>query len=228
MKLSPFLAVPIAAAVLVTSGLPAQAQNKAIKRVESATETFEDIMANSNTRIPTSVLRNSTGIAIIPDVVQAGFFFGGRRGEGVLLVHNPNGSWSNPMIVNLTGGSVGLQIGAQSTDTVLVFRDQKSIDQAIDGSIKLGGSVTATAGPVGEKVVDPADTSKSSIFSYSRSRGLFGGVALSGVALGVNDGKNETLYGQPKIRPRQIISGQQLQVPAAVTTLKQTLNQYMY
>jgi lipid-binding SYLF domain-containing protein len=229
MKLYPFLVVPVAASLVVAANYPAMAENDAVTTVESATQVFKEIMNDPKTRIPPEVLRSSQGIAIIPNVIQAGFFFGGRRGTGIVVVREENGRWSNPAFLNLTGGSFGLQFGAKSSDIVLVFKDRNSIADVLKGgSFKLGGSASATAGPVGASALDPTDAQrKAGIYSYARSEGLFAGVALEGAEFGFNNDKNQSLYGRQNITVQQIFSNQQIQPPSVVTNLKQVLNQFI-
>lgn len=225
MKFHPLAVVPVTVTMLAVATHPAIAnRSKAIEKIETATLVFKEIMSDSKTRIPPSVIRQSQGIAILPNVVQAGFVFGGRRGEGVLLLRQPDGSWSNPAFINITGGSFGLQFGAKSSDVVLVFRNRSSIEQVLAGKTKLGGTVSATAGPVG---VEPtAERNGAPIYSYSRNDGLFAGAAVEGGELGINNKRNQQLYKRSTLTAREILSGTvPLEVPPVVLDLKQAINQ---
>jgi lipid-binding SYLF domain-containing protein len=147
--------------------------------------------------IPRALLEDAKGIAIIPDVIKAGLVIGGRHGHGVVLSRNPDGTWSNPVFVQLTGGSVGWQIGVQSTDVVLVFKTRNSLDRILHGKSKvtLGGDVAIAAGPVGRQAEAGTDGRlKAEIFSYSRSRGLFAGLSLEGAAIWADNTANERFY----------------------------------
>jgi SH3 domain-containing YSC84-like protein 1 len=220
MKLHSFLGIPVAAVLVVASGSHPSVAADATKTVQSSTTAFQQFI-NSG-RIPPRILRSSQGIAIIPNVIQAGFFLGGQRGQGVMVVRNQDGGWSNPAIITLTGGSIGLQFGAKSSDIVLAFQDQKSIRKVYGSNFELGGNVSGTAGPEGAQAVYPSD-STGNIYSYFKSEGLFGGVSLSGVKLAFNSGDTGRLYGQKNISARQVFSGQVSATPPVVSSLQSAL-----
>ena len=129
--------------------------NKSEKKVVKAIRTFEEFVSDPDINIPAELLSQSEGVIIIPDMFQAGFFFGGRRGTGVMSLRNDDGSWSNPAFVKMTGGSLGLQIGAKSSDLVLVFPRRSMVHEAFTGSYKLGGNVSGTAGLLGPESCQP-------------------------------------------------------------------------
>lgn len=223
MKLHPFAIAPMALVVCLSTVAPALAdQEDGIEKVEDATQVFRSIMGDSDTRIPSSLLRTSDGIAIIPDVVQGGFFVGGRRGKGLMMVRQDDGSWSNPAFINLTGGSFGLQFGAKSSDIVLLFRDPEVIDDIMEGDFEFGVNASGTAGPVGDSAVDPTETT-GDILSYSRSSGLFGGVALEGGELGLDDDRNEDFYERRNVSLGDIFHDTSLTPPGVVDDLHQAL-----
>jgi lipid-binding SYLF domain-containing protein len=146
--------------------------------------------------IPEALLAEAHGVAIIPNVVKIGLVLGGQRGRGVVIVRERDGSWRAPLFVTITGGSVGWQIGAQSTDFMLVFKSQKSVDGLLRGKFTLGADAAVAAGPVGRRAGAATDVElKAEIYSYSRSRGLFAGVSLDGSALQVDDAANASYYG---------------------------------
>ncbi len=215
-----------ALALLVTAGAQA-AGSKQIARIEDATAVFSDIMRIPDKGMPESLLRNSYAIAIVPNVIKVGFFVGGRRGRGVLLVRTPAGTWSNPSFVTLTGGSLGFQIGAQSTDVVLVFKSHKSVDGIVRGKFTLGADAAVAAGPVGRRGEAATDAQlKAEIYSYSRSRGLFAGVSLEGSAIEIDYEDNDKLYGESGIGPRELFAGRPARVPAPVAALKALLDRH--
>ncbi len=220
MKLHSFLSIPVAAVLVVASSSHPSVAADATKTVQSSTTAFQQFI-NSG-RIPPRILRSSQGIAIIPNVIQAGFFLGGQRGQGVMVVRNQDGGWSNPAIITLTGGSIGLQFGAKSSDIVLAFQDQKSIRKVYGSNFELGGNVSGTAGPEGAQAVYPSD-STGNIYSYFKSEGLFGGVSLSGVKLAFNSSDTGRLYGQKNITARQVFSGQIPTKPPVVSSLQSVL-----
>jgi SH3 domain-containing YSC84-like protein 1 len=222
MRLQALIAVPVAAIVVASSSTPTLAASDSAKTVSSSATTLQEFV--NSKRIPSSILRNSQGIAIIPNVIQAAFFLGGRRGQGIMMVRNQAGGWSNPVIITLTSGSLGLQFGAKSSDIVLAFQDNQSIRKVYNSDFKLGGSVSGTAGPVGADAVYPTD-STGNIYTYAKSEGLFGGVALSGVKLAYDNEKTATLYGQRSLTARQVFLGENISPPTVVGDLKRTLNQ---
>ncbi len=136
-----------------------------------------------------SLFKDAQGVAIFPGVFKAGFVVGGRFGRGVFLVREMGDSWSPPKFLTLTGGSFGLQAGAQSTDVVLLFKTRASVDRILKGKAKvtLGADLAVAAGPVGRQAEAATDAQlRAEIYSYSRSRGLFAGLALEGAALSVD------------------------------------------
>jgi SH3 domain-containing YSC84-like protein 1 len=225
MKLNAWVSVPVVIAMVITIPLPSSAASDPEKRVAKAAKVFEEIMTDSNSRIPERLLKESKAIAIIPDVFRAGFFFGGTRGTGVMMVREPEGPWSNPAFVSLTAGSVGLQFGAKSTDIVMVFKSRDAINKFMTGSFKLGGSVSGTAGPIESAPVNSAKGFRDApIYTYARSSGLFGGLSLEGSELGFDTVRNQKFYGK-KLSPRQIFNDPFLTTPNVVESLKDVLEQ---
>lgn len=199
--------------------------NKAEKKVVKAIRTFEEFVSDPDINIPAELLSQSEGVVIIPNMVQAGFFFGGRRGTGVMSLRNDDGSWSNPAFVKMTGGSLGLQIGAKSSDLVLIFPRRSMVHEAFTGSYKLGGNVSGTAGSLGRNPVNPAQRySKDKIYAYSRSSGFYGGVSLEGSELSFNSKRNREFYGQT-LTPRQIFANTYTEIPRIADSLSTLLSQ---
>lgn len=231
MKFKSMVAVPVTAVLVVTTTMPTMAatdvekQAHAEKIIYSSQNVLEEILSDPKTQIPSELLEQSEGIAIFPGVIQAGFLFGARRGTGVMMLRQEDGTWSNPAFINITGGSFGLQIGAKSSDIVLVFPNRSTVNEVLSKSFDIGGSVSGTAGPVGATAVDPTeDYSKSPILTYARSSGLFGGVAIDGSKLGFNRGKNRDLYGK-SITPRRIFRDPDVEAPVVVDSLRQVLEE---
>jgi SH3 domain-containing YSC84-like protein 1 len=182
---------------------PPQPETVQATKIESATLALQQFLGKSDQRIPAWVLQKAQGIAIIPKVVQAGFFLGGRRGSGILMVRNDRGKWSNPAFISLTGGSFGFQFGAQTSDVVLVFMDQSAAYNALFQSFKLGGNISVAAGPVGGDIVSTSDPSPQ-IFTYARNQGLFAGVALEGAKIAFDQESSDRYYGQTNLTALQI------------------------
>jgi lipid-binding SYLF domain-containing protein len=124
--------------------------------------------------LPQKMLADAQGIAIVPNMVRGAFVVGVQRGRGVLLVRDPSGAWQAPRMIEITGGSLGYQIGVQSTDLILVFRTPQSVTNVMRGTLKVGVDASAAAGPVGRQASAATDVSmKAEILSYSRARGAF-------------------------------------------------------
>jgi SH3 domain-containing YSC84-like protein 1 len=226
MKWNTVLAVPVAALIVIASHPPAFAETSTQKTVTQSATVFSEMMSNPKTRIPAERLRRSEAIAIIPKVVQAGFIFGGRRGTGVLMTHNTDGSWSNPVFVNVTGGSVGLQAGLKKSDIVLVFPTRKGLDKVLTGgSLELGGNISATAGKSEGRVISTLDDKSGGdkIYAYTRSSGLFGSAAFEGAELGLDQPKNKEFYGA-NVTPSQILASSGSNAPVVVSSLKQVVD----
>lgn len=137
--------------------------------------------------IPRAMLSSASGIAIIPNLLKGGFVLGVRHGRGVVLLRDAQGAWSSPQFVTLTGGSIGWQAGIQSTDLILVFKTPSSVRGLLSGKITIGADLAAAAGPIGRNAAAATDAQlKAEIYSYSRSRGLFAGVALDGSSLQID------------------------------------------
>jgi lipid-binding SYLF domain-containing protein len=156
------------------------------RTVQAAIDVLNDLAAVPEIGIPASLLADAQGIAILPHTVKAGFVLGGRAGHGVILTRDRNGAWSGVTFVNLGGASVGFQAGVESADEVLVFRTHHSLDRILSGKSKLtlGADAAIAAGPIGRQAEAGTDARlQAEIWSYSRSRGLFAGVALDGAAL---------------------------------------------
>ncbi len=185
-------------------------------RLLTATEVLEEVQAMPDQRIPDALLARAYGIAVIPDVTKVAFIFGGRHGNGVLVVRdNLTSPWSNPCFVALTGGSWGFQAGAQSSDIVLVFTTKTGIEGIAGGKITLGADASVATGPVGRQGSAATDMSfNSEIYSYARTRGLFGGIALDGSVISIDKSANASLYGKSGVTATEIFSGQAPMPPA--------------
>jgi lipid-binding SYLF domain-containing protein len=204
-------------AALICSG--ALAATKTEKRVDSAIDVFKTFTEIPEQGIPPRILRDAYGIAILPGVVKVGFTVGGRFGRGVLMTRREDGSWGNPAFISMGGGSLGLQIGAQSSDIILVFRDERSINNIFNGKLTLGGDASAAAGPVGRQAAAATDERLAAeIFSYSRNRGLFAGVSLDGSWIGMDKKSNEAYYGNG-MSPQEILATDNMPAPLAAGQL---------
>jgi len=156
--------------------------------------TLKDFTHLSERQIPRKLLHNAKAIVIVPHLLRGAFLVGGRYGEGILMVRNQNG-WSDPVFVKLVGGSFGWQIGVESVDVVLVFRTPRSVKRLERGKFTLGVDGSIAVGPVGRRANAATDvTLRAEIYSYSRSRGAFAGIALSGGVLDIDHERTRRFY----------------------------------
>lgn len=224
-KLSLRRLLPVALALLLPA-MAVHAEDPPLVRAQNSVRVLREIMEAPDKSIPSDLLKEARAIAVIPDVLKVGFVFGGRRGEGLISVKGPDGTWSNPSFVTITGGSIGFQAGVSSTDIVLVFRTQRGVDGIVNGKFTIGADAAAAAGPVGRNASASTDSQiKAEIYSYSRARGLFAGVALDGSALRIDYDANEAVYGAG-ITPRRIFEGGVGNVPAPVVRFRDSLEEY--
>jgi lipid-binding SYLF domain-containing protein len=201
--------LPRIAVVLLALGLaaPAVAGVTEDERARNALRVLTDIQAIPDSSIPDILFDEAKAIVVVPDTLKIGLVLGGRRGHGLVSVKTPEGTWSNPSFVKLTGASIGFQAGVQSSDVVLVFTSQRGLDSIVNGKITLGADASVAAGPVGRTTGLATDGQlKAEIWSWSRARGLFAGVALDGAVLSIDDAANQAVYG-PGTTPRMIFEG---------------------
>jgi len=208
---------------LVTA-LPATAATREERRVSDATDVVDQLLRIPEQGVPPALLSRAYAVAVIPNVVKVGFGVGARRGKGILVVRRDDNSWSNPAFISLTGGSFGFQVGAQSTDIILVFKTRKSVDGITQGKLTLGADASIAAGPVGRQASVATDvTFRSEVYSYSRSRGLFAGVALEGAGVAMDRKANAAYYGSASITPEEIFAGSGNAAPPSANNFVQVL-----
>jgi len=196
-------------------------------KVQASTAIMREIMDIPESEIPPGLLRMAQGIAIFPDLLKAGFILGGRYGVGVLMVRNDDRSWGNPVFFRLIGGSIGWQIGAQSSDAILVLKSIRSLDAIYGGKFTLGADASIAAGPVGRQAEAATDVLlRAEILSYSRSRGLFAGVSLEGAAIQVDYGATSAFYNTPGLLPVDILKNRSLAAPPVALELRRVLDWY--
>lgn len=227
MKTKTVLMVAAALAMLLTVWLPSASAEDEAGKVSDAVGVLKEIMAIPEKGIPPALLGDAHGIAIIPGVIKVGFIVGGRYGSGVLLVRDKEGAWSSPVFVSLAGGGIGWQIGAQSTDVILVFKSRRSVDGIMKGKFTLGADAAVAAGPVGRNVAAATDLKlKAEIYTYSRSRGLFAGISLEGAALQIDGDANAAYYGSKEIPAEDILSGKVVKDSSGIKELQRLLKEY--
>lgn len=175
-------------------------------RVQDARTVLQHLTTGADASIPDKLTKNASCVAVLPGVLKAAFIAGGRYGKGIATCRDTNASWSAPFFVNLTAGSVGWQIGAQSTDLVLFFVGKDAEQALMKSNITLGGDISIAAGPVGRSAQGNTDFSKTGIYAYAASQGLFAGISLEGSVLQADQSANREYYGE-SITPRAIITG---------------------
>ena len=196
------------------------------ERALNAVRVLAEVQRIPESAIPDRLFDEARAIVVVPDTLKVGLVLGGRRGHGVVSVKNPDGTWSNPSFVKLTGGSIGFQAGVQSSDIVLVFRGERGLDSIVNGKVTLGADAGVAAGPVGRNAATATDGQlKAEIWSWSRARGLFAGIALDGAVLSIDDAANQLVYGEGTT-PRMIFEGRTRQAPGdRVVEFRDTLEE---
>jgi lipid-binding SYLF domain-containing protein len=176
-------------------------QSDEAARAGNAATVVREIMGAPDQGIPEVLLNKAYAIAVIPNFVQGAFGLGGQYGEGLVAQRNDDGDWGKPLFIEISGGSFGLSLEGEATDLVMVFTNRDGIKPLLKGKLKIGADATATAGPVGRKAGAGADiVLKSAIYSYSRSKGLFAGIALDGAVIQLDDNANKAVYGKKTVR----------------------------
>jgi lipid-binding SYLF domain-containing protein len=197
----------------------------ASKRLEDAATLFKEAMTIPDSSIPQDLLTRAECIVLVPGLVRAGFIFGGKYGRGFAVCRKKDGAgWSAPASVRIEGGSFGAQIGGAWTDVFMLVMNQKGMDRLLSTKFTLGGDASAALGPVGRSTQAETDVAMTAeILTWSRARGLFAGVALSGATLREDSGWNEQLYGK-KLSNREIVNT--AEPPEAAAELIAELNRY--
>jgi SH3 domain-containing YSC84-like protein 1 len=214
------LAVSVAlASVLAADDEPA-------KRLDEAAAVFSEIMATPDKGIPQDLLEKAHCIVIVPELKTGAFIVGGKYGKGYVSCRNKSGAgWSAPGTVRIEGGSVGFQIGGSSTDLIMLVMSERGSDKLLSSKFTLGAEGSVAAGPVGRTATAQTDAQlHADILSWSRSQGLFAGLALEGATLRQDLDDNTTLYGK-KLENRDIVTGG-VRAPKAAAKLIALLNRY--
>jgi lipid-binding SYLF domain-containing protein len=195
-------------------------------RLQAATETLSEIMGAGDKAIPQDLLGKAQCTVVIPGMKKGAFIFGGKYGRGWALCRQPSGKgWTAPVGVRVEGGSFGLQIGGSESDIILLVMNKKGMDRLLKSQFSLGGEASVAAGPVGRDAQAMTDaTMRAEILSYSRSRGIFGGVALQGGTLRADEEADRGLY--EKEIDRQAALNGKLAAPKAAQPLVAVLNKY--
>ena len=202
------------------------AASEPVKRLDEAAAVFSEVMAAPDKGIPQDLLEKAHCIVIVPDLKTAAFVFGGKYGKGYLFCRDKSGrGWSAPATVRIEGGSVGFQIGGSSTDLIMLVMSERGADKLLSSKFTLGAEGSVAAGPVGRTATAQTDAQMhADILSWSRSQGLFAGIALEGATLRQDLDDNATLYGK-KLENRDIVT-KGIRAPKAAAKLIALLNRY--
>ncbi len=212
--------------LLAVIALPAFGQGKEEDRVANAGSVMKEIL-NIPDDIPQSVIDKADCVVVLPSVLKFAIGIGGSYGRGVMTCRsgeNFKGHWGAPSMMALEGGSFGLQLGGQATDFVLLLMSPRSAKSILTSKVKLGGDVSAAAGPVGRNASAETDvTMRAEILSYSRARGLFAGISLSGSTLRADNDANKKLYGK-EVGASDIVFKSAVVAPKSAQLLLSELN----
>ena len=220
--------IPVAALVLgLVFAFPAAAQRIEASRVQDAIDVFHGITSVRDNQVPAALMKNAYGIAILPRVQRLSLIVGVQRGKGILVARGADGTWTRPLFISLTGGSVGWQAGVQSADVVLFFRTRNSVEQVLRGGSTLGVTASIAAGAVGREASAVTDADlQEEVYSYSRTRGIFAGIAVQGGAITIDYDANAAFYGRDISRAEDVFKGAGLPDPPPGPLLRQEIASY--
>ncbi len=189
------------------------AKQDATDRLDNATTVLHEIMGMPDKGIPEEVLEHAKCVAVIPHMVKGGFVFGAEGGKGIATCRTAHG-WSAPAFITISGGSWGLQIGVEAVDVVLIIQNDKGMQRLLESNFQVGGDASAAAGPVGRHATAGTDWKMDTeILTYSRAKGVFAGLTLTGASLRQDDDSRRAIYGD-NVTTRALLSGQ-VPAPAA-------------
>src|SRR6266404_4058011 len=216
----------LTAVVALTPLLAIAKDNEPVKRLDAAAAVFSEVMSAPDKGIPREMLEHAHCIVIVPDLKTGAFILGGKYGKGYISCRSKVGAgWSAPGTVRIEGGSVGFQIGGSSTDLIMLVMNERGADKLLSSKFTLGAEGSVAAGPVGRTATAQTDAQmKADILSWSRSQGLFAGLALEGATLRQDLDDNATLYGR-RLENRAIVS-QNRRIPQSAVKLIDLLNRY--
>jgi lipid-binding SYLF domain-containing protein len=196
-----------------------------VERLQESAAVLKEVMNIPEQGIPYDLLKKSECIIIIPSMKKAAFGIGGNYGRGALTCRTTGDNWSAPVMVSMTGGSFGFQIGGSSTDIILLVMNERGISKLLESKFTIGGDATAAAGPKGRSAAAATDAQmRAEMLCYARSRGAFAGISIQGSVLKPESADNEDLYGK-SMDPKQLISGK-VPVPGPAKPLISELRKY--
>jgi lipid-binding SYLF domain-containing protein len=211
MKKLMLLVVLLSLATLGWAGTNRESSNE---RLDKAANVLHEIMAAPDRGIPEEVLEHAKCVAVVPHLIKGGFVFGAEGGRGVATCRTANG-WSAPAFFSITGGSWGFQIGIEGVDLVMIIQNEKGMQQLLASKFQLGADASAAAGPVGRHASADTDWKlDTEILTYSRAKGAFAGLTLTGASIRRDDDSMQAVYGR-KATTRSVLMGNVAATPAA-------------
>jgi lipid-binding SYLF domain-containing protein len=198
-----------------------------LDRLQSAATVLDEIMAAPDKGVPEEILRSAQCVAVVPSLLKGGFVVGAAYGRGVATCRTPDApaKWSAPAFFRVEGGSVGLQIGAQAVDLVMLVMNESGMRALLSSKFKLGADASAAAGPVGRHAEGMTDWKmRAQVLTYSRARGVFAGLTLNGAAIYADDDSTRNIYGR-RVPTRTILLGR-IETPADSTIFTNTVAKY--
>jgi SH3 domain-containing YSC84-like protein 1 len=219
------LAILAAGAVVFSPLAMADKESSAADRLNTSAEVLGDMMHASDKGIPQDLMNRAQCVVVIPNMKKAGFIWGAKYGRGFAVCRRRGGSgWTAPAAMRIEGGSFGLQIGGSESDAVVLINNESGMKHLLSDKFTLGGDASIAAGPVGRDASAQTDAAlHAEMLSYSRSRGIFVGIALEGATLRPDREADRELYGRD-IGNREILTGRDIQAPPAAERLEHTLN----
>lgn len=200
-------------------------KSKQVERLQESAIVLQEIMNVPEQGIPIDLLKKAECIIIIPSMKKAAFGIGGNYGRGDLTCRTTDDNWSGPVMVSMTGGSFGFQIGGSSTDIVMLVMNKRGINKLLESKFTIGGDATAAAGPKGRSASAATDAQMhAELLCYARSRGAFAGISIQGSVLKPESGDNEDLYGKT-VDPKEVVAGK-VPVPGPAKPLIAALKKY--
>lgn len=214
-----------AGAVLVPMAMAEDKESAAADRLDAAADVLSDMMHASDKGIPQTLMDKAQCVVVVPNMKKAGFIWGAKYGRGFAVCRRRGGAgWTAPAAMRIEGGSFGLQIGGSESDVVLLVNSESGMKHLLEDKFTLGGTASVAAGPVGRDASAQTDAElHAEMLSYSRSRGIFAGIALEGATLRPDNDADHELYGRD-ISNREILTGHDLKAPAAADKFEHLLN----
>jgi lipid-binding SYLF domain-containing protein len=223
--------IAVIAVIAVMAGLTAMVMaddkkdaSEEIHRMDAAATVLNEVMGTPDKGIPEEIMESAKCVAVVPSMLKGGFVVGASYGKGVATCKTPTG-WSAPAPFRIAGGSVGLQIGGEATDVVMVIMNDKGMKNLLSSKFKLGVDASVAAGPVGRHAEGDTDWKmRAEVLSYSRARGVFAGIALDGASITQDEDETSALYGS-KVPFEQILTGS-IPPPSGSNSFLATVKKY--